>query len=83
VGDVDAQVALTMEVVEAILKSRGMGWKDATRAIGYFKRLEDAPAFDRYCAKAGLPALPIVVSENDVCRDELLFEIEMDAAAPA
>jgi len=83
VADVDAQVALTMEVVEAILKSRGMGWKDATRAIGYFKRLEDAPAFDRYCAGAGLPTLPIVISENDVCRDDLLFEIEMDAAVPA
>lgn len=80
VGDADAQVALTMGVVEAILESRGMGWADVTRAIGYFKRTEDAPAFDRYCASSGIPPLPVVIAKNDICRDDLLFEVEVDAA---
>jgi enamine deaminase RidA (YjgF/YER057c/UK114 family) len=79
VGNVDAQVAWTMDVVNAILQSRQMGWMDVTRAIGYFKRADDAPAFDRYCLDQGLPPLPAVIAKNDICRDELLFEFEVDA----
>ena len=79
VGNVDAQVATTMEVVGAILESCGLGWQDSVRAIGYFKHANDIGAFDRYCASAGLPALPIIITKNDVCRDDLLFELEVDA----
>lgn len=78
--DVDAQVECTMEVVEAILDSRGMAWADTTRAIAYFKRADDAPAFARYAQRHGLPALPVVTMPNDICRDDLLFELELDAA---
>lgn len=79
VGDVEAQVATTMAVVGAILESCGLGWADSVRAIGYFKHAHDMGAFDRYCAQAGLPPLPIVITKNDVCRDDLLFELEVDA----
>ncbi len=79
VGDVDAQVDLTMDVVHAILESRGMDWKDVTRAIAYFKEFEDAPAFDRYRARTGLPDMPVVVAQNHICRDDLLYEVEVDA----
>ena len=80
VGDVDKQVELTMKVVEAILESRGMGWPDVTRAVAYFKHDKDAPAFGRYCTSKGLPSLPVVIAKNDICREELLFEVEVDAA---
>jgi len=79
VGDVDAQIARTMDVARAILESRGMGWHDVTRAIVYFKRAADRPRFAAYAAQRGLPPLPVVVVANDVCRDDLLFEIELDA----
>jgi enamine deaminase RidA (YjgF/YER057c/UK114 family) len=78
-GDMDAQVDLTMRVVYAILESRGMNWSDVYRAVGYVKDLKDAPAVDRYLAAQGLPPLPLVMAKADVCRDELLFEIEVDA----
>jgi enamine deaminase RidA (YjgF/YER057c/UK114 family) len=39
VDDVPRQIQLTMDVVEAILVSRGMGWKDATRAVMYLKQM--------------------------------------------
>ena len=80
VGDVDAQLELTMDVVLAILESRGMGWKDVTRGIAYFKECEDAPAWDKYRARVSLPDMPVVVAQNHICRDDLLFEIEVDAA---
>jgi enamine deaminase RidA (YjgF/YER057c/UK114 family) len=79
VGDPEAQVKQTMEVVQAILQSRGMDWADVTRSLAYFKRAEDAPLLARYREAEGLPSFPVIVAENDVCRDELLFEIEVDA----
>jgi len=80
-GDVDGQVACTMEVGGAILESRGMSWADTTRAIAYFKNAADAPVFARYARRYGLPDLPVLIMPNDICRDDLLFEIELEAAA--
>ncbi len=79
IGDPEAQVTLTMKVVHAILESRSMSWIDVTRALAYFKRAEDTPAFKKCCTLNNIPPLPVVMVENDICRDELLFEIEMDA----
>ncbi len=78
VGDVDAQVACTMEVVGAIIESRNMDWSDATRAAAYFKHFNDIPALDAWCLQHNLTGLPVAVVQNDVCRDDLLFEIEVD-----
>jgi enamine deaminase RidA (YjgF/YER057c/UK114 family) len=79
VGDVDAQTRLTFEVAEAILASRGMGWGDVTRLIAYFKCRDDVTAFDRGRAALGIPEMPVLFTANDICRDDLLFEIELDA----
>jgi len=83
IGNINAQIALTLEVVEAILKSLGMSYSDVTRANAYFKHTKDAPAFKSYCEKYGLPAARVVAAQNDICRDELLFEIEVDAISIA
>lgn len=79
VGDIDGQIRRTIEVAEAILESRGMTLDDTTRAIAYFRQIVDAPAFERYLAERGLSGFPVVFAEDDVCRDDLLFEIELDA----
>lgn len=77
-GNVRRQIEHTMEVVEAILSSRSLGWADVTRAVAYFKHRQDAPRFDEWCA-AHHVGLPVVLTQCDICRDELLFEIEVDA----
>ncbi|MBX7258666.1 MAG: hypothetical protein K1Y02_20055 [Candidatus Hydrogenedentes bacterium] len=82
IGDIDAQIALTFDVVSAILESRDMTWDDTTRAIAYFKKREDAPRLKAYLASRGMGELPFLITNNDICRDDLLFEIEMDATAP-
>jgi enamine deaminase RidA (YjgF/YER057c/UK114 family) len=81
IGDVDAQIALTMEVADAILKSRNMDWSEVSRAIAYFKHGDDMPALQRYCEKRGIPEMPCVCANTDICRDDLLFEIEIDVIA--
>ena len=81
-GDLENQVALSMRVVEAILKSRGMEWVDVTSGIAYFRNIEHKCLFDKYCKENDLPRLPVVaVAPYEICRDDLLFEIELDAVS--
>jgi enamine deaminase RidA (YjgF/YER057c/UK114 family) len=82
VGDVAGQIELTMRVIEAILRSRGLGFADATRATAYFKDPADASAFTDWCARNELTCLPALVAQSYVCRHDLLFELELDALAP-
>jgi len=79
VGNIEKQIALTMDVVYAILESRGMGWDDVTRAAAYFKNIKEAPLFHKYCNDNSLPSLPVAIAHADICRDDLLFEVELDA----
>jgi len=80
-GDVAGQISLTMQVVEAILSSRGMNWRNVSRGIVYFKDLGDRPVFDSHCQEQGLSGLPVVITQGVICREDLLFEIEVDAVA--
>ena len=77
--DPQAQVKLTMEVVCAILESRNMDWADVTRALAYFKHAQDAHLFEQYRKDNHIPDFPVVIARNDICRDDLLFELEVDA----
>ncbi|HSW30537.1 MAG TPA: hypothetical protein VLH75_13710 [Longimicrobiales bacterium] len=79
IGDVEAQVGRTFEVVEAILESRGVGFRNVIRANAYFKRPGDATALPPFLDRHGLPPSRVIVSRNDVCRDALLFELELEA----
>jgi len=79
VGEVLAQTGLTCEVVAAILESRGMGWEDVTRATAYVRHASDAGVFEEHRAASGMPPLPVIVAHNVICRDDLLFELEVDA----
>lgn len=82
-GDVDKQIDLTMRVVKALLESRKMEWTDVVRAIAYFKDMTDAPRLADYCRCHRICAFPVAYSHAAVCRDDLLFEIEIDAIVPA
>lgn len=75
----EKQIRLTMEVVKAILDSRGMGWGDLFRGIAYFKDMDYLPIYRSVAAELGIPRFPLAVSHADVCRHDLLFEIEVDA----
>jgi len=78
-GDPSGQIALTMDVVRAILDEAGMRLEDTTRAVAYFRDPAHIPLWEKHCR--GLPALPVVSLGCHVCRDDLLFEIEIDVAS--
>ncbi len=79
--DVVKQIHLTLDVVEAILTSRGMDWPNTTRAVGYFRDIGDLPAFEACCRERGIAPLPLAPAHATVCRADLLFEMELDAIA--
>lgn len=79
VGDIVRQIDCTMTAVKAILDSRGYGWQDVTRGIVYLKKPEFRAAWQAWLAAQGLAAGFAAETVCDVCRDEWLFEIEVDA----
>jgi len=81
VDDIARQIDLTMRVVKAILAQRDMTWSNVTRGIAYFKSADFHQAYEEYCRSEDIHDMPMIVTENDVCRHDLLFEIELDAIA--
>ena len=82
IGDVRAQIELTMQVIENILTSRRMTFAEVSRATAYFRFAKDAPLFADWLERRELRSLPVVNACCDICRDDLLFELELDAIQP-
>jgi enamine deaminase RidA (YjgF/YER057c/UK114 family) len=74
-----AQIERTLEVVEALIGEKGATFKDIRSATVYFKKAEDLSVYEKLAGRLGLTDLPAVFVVADICRDELLFE--MDALA--
>jgi len=79
IGNTAQQIKLTMNAVEAILHSRGMSFNNVTRAVAYFKHMHDVALFADWAKQTGHTDLPILLTCADLCRADLLFEIELDA----
>ncbi|HBG28828.1 MAG: hypothetical protein A2Y10_03600 [Planctomycetes bacterium GWF2_41_51] len=77
-NDTKAQLEFTMQVVKAIMDEAGMDWSNAVSSMAYFKYKEDFGLFDDYCNRQNIK-LPHIKVQADVCRDDLLFELELDA----
>ncbi len=78
-GNIVRQIELTMEVIAAILRSRQLGFADVVRASAYFKYAGDLMHFQNWLRLHRLEHMPVVPMHCDVCRDDLLFELELDA----
>jgi enamine deaminase RidA (YjgF/YER057c/UK114 family) len=79
VGDTARQIETTMEVVNGMLNHAGMTLDDMTRGVVYFRNGSDLPLWSAYCEQHDLGDLPLAVTQSVVCREDLLFEIELDA----
>ena len=79
-SDIEKQIALTMQVVQSILESREMYWADSTRALVYLKEACFCDAWYNWCSRQNV-SLPHCFLHADICRNDLLFEIELDAVS--
>lgn len=80
IGDVVAQLDTTLEVVAALLASRGLDWHHTVRAIAYVRRLQDLATVRSLLENHPVGRTPLAIMQADICRDELLFELELEAA---
>jgi enamine deaminase RidA (YjgF/YER057c/UK114 family) len=82
-GNAARQIDHTMWVIEALLESRGMTFSDVDRASAYFKNGADLGLFVVWLREHAIEGLPYIPMQCDVCRDDLLFELEVDAKRAA
>jgi len=78
-GDARSQIEYTLDQVEALLGQEGAGLKDIAAATVFVKRAGDASLFRKIIAARGIERFPAVCVVADICRDELLFEMDAEA----
>ncbi|MCD6303514.1 MAG: hypothetical protein J7M21_00960 [Planctomycetes bacterium] len=79
IGDFRGQMNMTLDNIETLIAQEGASLSDLCDATVFLKRPEDVETYRRIAAERGLENLPGVPVIADVCRDDLLFE--MDGAA--
>jgi enamine deaminase RidA (YjgF/YER057c/UK114 family) len=79
-GDVHSQINCTLDKIETLLSQEGADLTDICAATVFLKRPADADLFWEMAAERGIKDLPVVCVVADVCRKELLFEIDAEAA---
>jgi enamine deaminase RidA (YjgF/YER057c/UK114 family) len=80
-NDILAQIDSTFDKVQKLLVHTGTGLQDICSATVFMKRPEDAGLFYEIASQRGLTDFPCVCIFADICRDELLFEIDAEAIA--
>lgn len=83
VGDFDRQATHTIEAIQALLEGAGASLADIAQAVVFLKNPADADRFRQIASRAGIDKVPPVTVVADVCRHDLLVEIEATAAVPA
>jgi enamine deaminase RidA (YjgF/YER057c/UK114 family) len=82
VGDFEAQTRQTLDALAAVLERGGARLSDVRQATVFLKDAGHAPAFESLVARSGLAGCPLVTTVADVCRDDLLVEIDATAVVP-
>jgi enamine deaminase RidA (YjgF/YER057c/UK114 family) len=79
-GDVRSQIDCTFDKIAALIGQEGATLSDIAAACVFVKRPEDALIYQERAVARGLQNLPTVIMAADVCRDELLFEMDAEVA---
>lgn len=80
--DFDSQTRRTLDNIESLLASRGGVMDDICQATAFVKRREDVERLDSILSRRGLDHLPLVCTIDDICREDLLVEIDATAVIP-
>jgi enamine deaminase RidA (YjgF/YER057c/UK114 family) len=82
VGDFEGQARHTLEAVKALLEDAGGSLADVAQATAFLANPADGRSFERMVASTRLEHAPLVTTVADVCRHDLLFELEATAVLP-
>jgi enamine deaminase RidA (YjgF/YER057c/UK114 family) len=75
-NDTAAQIQKTFEVVQALIRHEGASLSHIDEATVFFKSPQDFSLYQNIAEGFGVPDLPAIFLIADVCRDDLLFEID-------
>jgi len=81
-GSFERQTRRTLDNIESLLASRGAVMDDICQATVFLKHREDLDRLTPILSARGLDGLPMVCTIDDVCRDDLLVEIDATATMP-
>jgi enamine deaminase RidA (YjgF/YER057c/UK114 family) len=81
-GDFERQTEQTIDTVSSLLAAAGAGLDDVCQATSFIKRTSDVPSYEKIINRRGLGDLPVICTIGDVCRSELLFELDATAILP-
>ncbi|MCP4676304.1 MAG: hypothetical protein GY854_12490 [Deltaproteobacteria bacterium] len=81
-GDFESQTIRTIETVKTLLAAGGAGISDICQATAFLKNTDDIESYRRIAARMGVRVDETIYTVADVCRDELLFELDATAVVP-
>ncbi len=81
-GDFDGQTRRTLDNIESLLSSSGAAMDDICQATAFVKRPGDFIRLQSILKDRGLDSLPLLYVVDDICRDDLLMEIDAVAMVP-
>ncbi len=76
IGDARAQIESTIENVRAVLNDMDCGDGDVVQVVAYCKTVEVEKVFEEFASRLDWPWVTVIC---DICREDLLFEIEAAA----
>ncbi len=77
--DPAGQVRETFDAVQALWDAQGSDWSSVTTGVLFFKNPAIHTAWKGLLASGDVPEIPAIAVFGDVCRDDLLFELEATA----
>ncbi len=76
IGDPAEQIRNTINTIDALTRAEGASVHDICQATVFLKRGDDFPIYQRLMKNFGLENIPAVCVVADICREDLLFEID-------
>jgi enamine deaminase RidA (YjgF/YER057c/UK114 family) len=78
-GDVRGQIDYTFDAIDALIRQEAASLEDVCAATVFVKHPEDVHIFREIAVSRGLEDFPCVCVVADICREELLIEIDAEA----
>jgi enamine deaminase RidA (YjgF/YER057c/UK114 family) len=76
IGDPEAQIRHTLQVISSLIAEEGATLQDLCETTLFLKRRQDMAVYQSIAEELGMTNIPSVNVVADVCRSELLFELD-------
>lgn len=75
-NNIEMQIENTFSIIRQLIQKQGFTINDLSEATVFLKDSKYVEVFKQYCRKNNLEQLPFVVVVSNVCRNNLLFEMD-------